>query len=526
MNGQGGAYDPAIRGIDDANMTVSDRDLLRRYVRGRSEQAFTELYRRHIGMVHATCRRELGSSELADDAAQAVFLVLARKAPSLYGGPNLAGWLFQTARFVARSARRQETQREMAQQKAQAVAQRDQEHNTHPTFWAEVEPLLNEALGRLPEPNRTAILLRFLEGRSLAEVGAILGISEAAAGKRTFRALNKLKGLLAKQGVLVPLLALEIALTDGARSEPLPVLPSGAAKAILASAQGVNGAVSAHTIYISEGALNAMKIAQWKTAAAVSALLFGTGAYAIVHGQSRNSAVNVRHDPAAVEATKMDTLSSAAPDGTQAADAYLTAAISGRVVYADGKPAGGVTVNAQIQKSSYETLRAGETDADQEASSKMSWNEAITKPDGTYTIPVGDGVAYNIWEADATGKWVTAAIEGVKGAKGAAANVPDLILTHGAVVEGRIVDSHGNPMPNVSVTSHGPARPLTSSGVLGVQTDSTGHYLLRVAPGKNSIEFVPGGASPNQSATPPGREVDVKTGDWATVDFTDRRDDK
>ena len=85
-------------------ITDSDADLLRQHVRHGSQAAFAALVRRYGGLVRATCLREVDDPHLAEDAAQVVFLLLARKAPSLLRVDSLAGWLFRASRFTARNS--------------------------------------------------------------------------------------------------------------------------------------------------------------------------------------------------------------------------------------------------------------------------------------------------------------------------------------------------------------------------------------------------------------------------------------
>src|SRR5579862_7243482 len=94
-----------------AHMPASDQILLRQFVRTRSQAAFDQLVRRHGGLVHASILRKVRDRSLAEDATQAVFLVLAQKAPALVDRPALAGWLLKTARFAAIDVLRKEGRR-------------------------------------------------------------------------------------------------------------------------------------------------------------------------------------------------------------------------------------------------------------------------------------------------------------------------------------------------------------------------------------------------------------------------------
>ena len=201
----------------------SDQDLLRRYAKQRSQAAFSQIVRRHYALVYATCKREVGDAELAKDVSQVVFMLLARKAPLLRGGTGLAGWLFQTACFASKNAMRQERRRQQREAKEQAVFQHQHAAGAHPSLnsWEGVEPHLNDALARLKPGDREAVLLRFFESHSLAEVGARLGVSENTARMRITRALERMRRHLTHQGVTVGAALLAGLLTEKAHAAPL-----------------------------------------------------------------------------------------------------------------------------------------------------------------------------------------------------------------------------------------------------------------------------------------------------------------
>ena len=240
-----------------------DGTLLRRYVEHNSQAAFDRLIRRHLGLVYATCRREVGDSDLAEDVTQAVFLILAKKAPRLRGGDGLAGWLFQTARFAARNAARRENSRLRHEQGAtegllsEAPPSGDSERDH---AWQAVEPFLNAAVARLRPADREAILLRFFEGHTLAEVGARLGVSENAARMRVARAVERLRRHLAREGAILGSAALA-ALLAGHAAQAAPV-----SAVVLPVSVGL---VAAKAAQLASGVLHAMSM---KTATAFASL--------------------------------------------------------------------------------------------------------------------------------------------------------------------------------------------------------------------------------------------------------------
>src|SRR2546421_11369924 len=156
---------------------TDDFELLREHVQGGSDEAFRALVERHAGMVQGAARRIVRNEQLAEEVTQAVFILLARKAGSLRRGTIVAGWLYRTARFVALEALRKEQRRHLNYESfARMTAPRETA-----SVWAQIEPLLEEAMSRLRTGDRNALVLRFLEERRFAEVAGVLGTSEAAA---------------------------------------------------------------------------------------------------------------------------------------------------------------------------------------------------------------------------------------------------------------------------------------------------------------------------------------------------------
>jgi RNA polymerase sigma factor (sigma-70 family) len=195
---------------------LDDQALLRRYVESWDEAAFSELVRRHIDGVYSMARRRVGRDEhLAADIAQQVFLVLARQAGRLVTHPTLVGWLHTTTRNTAANAIRAEHRRRISEQEAQAM--HETETNADQSAdWKAIAPLLEEALDTLRGDDRLAILLRFIERRTFAEIGATLRVGEEAARKRVERSLEKLRLALGCRGLTSTASALAVTLTSHA----------------------------------------------------------------------------------------------------------------------------------------------------------------------------------------------------------------------------------------------------------------------------------------------------------------------
>lgn len=216
----------------------TDEQLLRAFAGTQNQAAFAELVRRHAGAVYGSALRQTGSPDLAEEATQAVFILLARKAATLKPGVVLSGWLFRAAGFAANDLMKAERRRRHRETLAHAM--NSQETTATPaeadSLWERVSPVLDACLHKLAEADRHALLLRFFENKSLAEVGRALGVAEDAARKRVSRALERLHALLVRQGAamapdeLSPLLQGRVA----------AAMPAGLAASTVAAALGTS----------------------------------------------------------------------------------------------------------------------------------------------------------------------------------------------------------------------------------------------------------------------------------------------
>ena len=174
----------------------SDAELLRQFVETNSDEAFSELFRRHVDWIYSVALRQTGDRESAEDVTQAVFNVLARKAATLKRETVLSGWLFRVVRYTAIDAMRMEFRRRQREQTAATTIA-----NEPDATWEEIAPLVDECLSNIRGADQRAILLRFYEQKSWREVGVALGVHENTARVRVDRALEKLKSLLQRNGV-------------------------------------------------------------------------------------------------------------------------------------------------------------------------------------------------------------------------------------------------------------------------------------------------------------------------------------
>jgi RNA polymerase sigma factor (sigma-70 family) len=181
---------------------MDDMQLLQQYAQAGSQDAFERLVTRHIDWVYSVCLRGVKDRHLAEDVTQAVFIILARKSKSLAPNTILRGWLFKAARFAVADALKKQNRHKRHVQRAAEMGAGELSAQETAAF-SSLAPALEEAVACLGEKDRQAIMLRFYESKSLAEVGTILGISEEAAKKRVSRAVEKLRTILTREGVTV-----------------------------------------------------------------------------------------------------------------------------------------------------------------------------------------------------------------------------------------------------------------------------------------------------------------------------------
>jgi RNA polymerase sigma factor (sigma-70 family) len=178
---------------------TSDCELLRRFAKTNSEDAFAELVKRHVHLVYSAALRQVGGdAHLAQDVAQTVFADLARKAGPLSRRETLTGWLYTSAHFAAAKIVRTENRRRDREDKFM----REPTNEPAPAAdWEQLRLALDDAMHELNETDREAILFRYFENQPFIQVGAKLGLNENAARMRVERALEKLRAIFAKRGV-------------------------------------------------------------------------------------------------------------------------------------------------------------------------------------------------------------------------------------------------------------------------------------------------------------------------------------
>jgi RNA polymerase sigma factor (sigma-70 family) len=197
----------------------TDGELLRRYVVARDDSAFEALLRRHGPMVLGVCRRLLGCAQDVDDAFQATFLILIRRASAIEHGDRVANWLYGVAYRVAVRARVQAAKRRDRQQPLTDVARDDA---PKPGVEEAVRVLLDEEVNRLPARYREAIVCCYLEGRTQEETARLLGWPKGTVATRLNRARELLRNRLTRRGLLFTAGTLTALLPPGSAEAALP----------------------------------------------------------------------------------------------------------------------------------------------------------------------------------------------------------------------------------------------------------------------------------------------------------------
>jgi RNA polymerase sigma factor (sigma-70 family) len=167
-------------------MSGSDLELLAQYARQHAEDAFAEIVHRHLDLVFSAALRQVRSPQLAEEVAQSVFTDLARQAHRLAADIVLTAWLYQVTRRTAIDVVRREARRQVREQAACEL----NAMNAAASDWTHIEPLLDDTMQALEDSDRTSVLLRYFENKSLREVGETLGTNEDAARKRVRAGLS------------------------------------------------------------------------------------------------------------------------------------------------------------------------------------------------------------------------------------------------------------------------------------------------------------------------------------------------
>jgi RNA polymerase sigma factor (sigma-70 family) len=289
------------RAVAPEGGSLTDAELLGRFVSRHDEAAFELLVWRHGGMVWGTCRRLLRDAHDAEDAFQATFLALARQAGSISKREAVAGWLHRVASRTARHARAAAAKRARHERQA---ARRLPAVATDEADGSDLRGLLDEELNRLPERYRLPLVLCYLEGKTNEEAARYLGCPKGTVLSRLARGRQRLRDRLVRRGLALPAGALTVLLAERAGPAPAALL-AGTVRAALLYAAGSTpaGPLSARAVALAEGVLRAVRLARLRsvTALLLAAVLVGAGG--VVLGQGARGTQPAEAPPLVMPAT-------------------------------------------------------------------------------------------------------------------------------------------------------------------------------------------------------------------------------
>jgi RNA polymerase sigma factor (sigma-70 family) len=401
----------------------SDRELLRRFADAGDQDAFAALFRRHAGMVLGVCRRVLPTMQDAEDACQATFLVLSRKARSGHWQPSVANWLYLTARRVARNARLSAERR--TRREGRAVINQAELRPVDRMTGGELLDALDVELDHLPPGYREPLVLCYLEGLTRDEAAARLGVPAGTLKIRLERGRKRLGDALTKRGCVAGAGLLALAATSPAAAAPLRLVDG-----VLAAA---NGTAPPAVVRLAEG-IAARGVANRSVAALL--LLAGTAALGFGLASAK---------PPAARQPRPDNNKPAA-EAKPAAPAKLAAdgrLVSGRVLGPDGKPVAGAKQFVPVLKSAsavsdkdIEVRQVGASGADGRFSVSVSpLNKDVPS---CFAIAYAPGFGVDWFRLEAN--------TGPVGEQ-------TLRLTEDVPITGRVVNTEGKPLAGLSVVA-------------------------------------------------------------------------
>ncbi len=270
---------------------LSDGQLLARFIDQRDEEAFAELVRRHGSMVMTTCRRMVGNTYDAEDAFQAVFVILVRKAKSMTDRATVGNWLYGVAHNTALKAKAIAARR---RSKEAAASRMETQSETNGSD--DLAEYLHLELNRLPEKQREALVLCDLEDRPRREVAELLGIPEGTLSSRLAAGKKQLAARLARHG-----LALSAVGFGGTQSLAAAQIES-AVRAAAIAAGFATGPITAAVMSITQGRPFLMRISQCVTGLAVVALIAAIG----IASNSTRRELKVEDQPPKLAADKIE----------------------------------------------------------------------------------------------------------------------------------------------------------------------------------------------------------------------------
>jgi RNA polymerase sigma factor (sigma-70 family) len=410
---------------------ASDAQLLARFQDRGEESAFASLMQRHARLVWSVCRRVLGHEQDAEDAFQATFLVLARKAGSIRNFEAVGPWLHGAAYRIAMRAKRNAAIRGKHERRAGGVGLRvEQDPAAHAAdspardiSLREGMAILDEEVERLGGKQRAEFVACCLEGRTMAEAARELGWKEGTVSGTLYRAKERLRSRLARRGVTLSAVLTVLALTTEAHTVPAKLITSTLKTALRYAAGGPAPAALAALI---RGASKAMLFTKTKIAMLLLTLATTACCFALAETPPREGGQASAKQPASEspQTVKEDSLS-----------------VRGRVLDPDGKPVAGaglywpsVKMKESFSFEDFSWTKKANTDAEGrfELTLKPSEMAGQFRP---YLVAAADGFGFAWFEL----------------AKGEKPAELTLRLVKDAPIEGRVLDTQGKPLAGVKL---------------------------------------------------------------------------
>jgi RNA polymerase sigma factor (sigma-70 family) len=431
---------------------LPDHRLLERFIQEREESVFAVLVARHGPMVLSVCRGILRDPGDAEDAFQAVFLVLVKKAATIRGRQALGGWLYQVARRVAIEANKAAARRRAREREGGLMA--FARTASGPTLIDELLLALREEIARLPEKYRVAVVLCELEGMTHVQAAVELNWSERTLRRRLAEARERLKARLSRR---------ELPLDDATlgavflREAHIAVPPAWNAAVVRAAIDVANpavavGSASAAAQSLSQEVLKIMLLQKLKLAAAAllgsGLMAWGTSAVWISRGDEPQT-----HIGAAVSRSAPPPAAARQAAGLDALDAAGKFSVRGQVLDPDGKPVAGAGVYVRH----YAEIRWGVLDP---MAARQKGRVAATDAAGRFHFDLDKGASDGSYYSSVTG-WHKAQIAvAAPGFAPAWVDAGDLVkrgevalrlVRDDVPVRGRVLDSQGRPVAGVVV---------------------------------------------------------------------------
>jgi RNA polymerase sigma factor (sigma-70 family) len=417
---------------DPKRTEQTDGTLLRAFLSGNDPAAFETLLQRHGPMVLRVCLRTLGHVHDAEDALQATFLVLAQQAVSIRKKESLASWLHGVAYRMATHAKRAAARRRGHEARANPTPPRD------PALiaaWQELQALLDDEIGSLPETLRAPFVLCCLENKSCAEAARQLDLTEGTVWKRLSRARKRLRDRLTRRGVALTtvLAAAAVGANDARAAVPRSVVgPTVNAAARITAGQPLASVpVSAKVLTLVEGVNQAMFLSKCKSAILV---LLAAGVVGAGLGLAALRSAGADLPPPAPQPPQ-------APVAERPKDARDVVKVRGRVLDPDGKPIAGAKLYLGHDKPKEAAYPVRATSGDDGRFEFTFARSELDKIDADAPLPPVLAVA----EGRGCG-WAKV---------GSAEEELTLRLVKDEVASGRILDADGRPVVGAQLTVDG-----------------------------------------------------------------------